>query len=143
MTRELAKLLILAQASSDAGKGIWTLSNTLQEKLQKKAWNGYPEKDRAIYSMVSILSVHPRKDIHFFIVRDAEKVANYLVYFDFLLNGQKVQVSFHSYDERLKKFLKGSRKSCTEWREELVSRDVCFALAERFGYLRPGFTVSP
>ena len=49
MTRELAKLIILAQASSDVGKGIACLYNAVPEGIQKKAIYGYPTKDMSIY----------------------------------------------------------------------------------------------
>ena len=143
MTREIAKLIILAQASSDVGKGIGDLYYALPTGMQKKANYGYPSKDMAIYDLLRIMSRNPRRDAHFYVCEDTERVAYFIVYFDFMLGSSKVQVSFHSFDKRLKQFLTGSRRSHTEWKSELESRNVCFALAERFGYIRPGFTVSP
>lgn len=135
MNKEIAKLIVLAQASSDEGKGIKDLSALLRKDLNRKALRGYEEKDRAVNSLLGLLSRYPRKDIHFYVCRDADKVADYIIYFDFMMGSEKVQVSFHSFDKRNERFVVGSRKSRTDWRSDLASRDVAYRLALRNGFL--------
>ena len=66
---------------------------------------------------------------------DADKVADYIIYFDFMMGSEKVQVSFHSFDKRNERFVVGSRKSRTDWRSDLASREVAYRLALRNGFL--------
>ena len=135
MTKEIAKLIVLAQASSDVGKGICELYDFLPARMKSKAAKGYYMKDTAIRNLLAILSKHPQKDVHFFVCEDQDKVADYIIYFDFMLAERKVQVSFHSYDKFLKRYVVGSRKSCTSWKETLVSREMAFLLAKQYGLL--------
>ena len=76
MTRELAKLIILAQASSDVGKGIACLYNAVPEGIQKKAIYGYPTKDMSIYDLLRNLFRNPSRDIHFYVCKDQEFPCN-------------------------------------------------------------------
>jgi hypothetical protein len=135
MTKEIAKLIVIAQASSDVGKGINDLYRLLDEKLKRKAKCGYPVKDLAIYELLCIISGHPQKDVHFYVCRDADKIALYVVYFDFMLGCDKVQVSFHSFDKRIERFIARGVKSCTKWRSDIESRSMAYALAVRNGFL--------
>lgn len=135
MTKEIARLIVIAQASSDAGKGITDLLDLLKPELYKKAQWGYPEKDKAIYSLLCLLSRNPQKDVHFYVCKDVDKIADFIIYFDFMLDQSKVQVSFHSYDKRVKRFVHGSRKSCTDWRSDLESRKMAYRVASRNGFL--------
>lgn len=136
MTKEIAKLLVLAQAGSDEGKNISDLSFALKQKLYDKAWIGYPEKDRAIYELIQLIRRYPQKDIHYYVCRDTQKVSKYIVYFDVCYKKQFRQISFHSFDSRLGKYLSGCRKSHTEWACWQSSRDNAYWLAEQFGLLK-------
>lgn len=136
MTKELAKQIVLAQASSDVGKGIYELYSRLLPRLARCALYGYAKKDTCILNALDILSRHPMKDIHFYAVKDHDRVAKYLVYFDFMLDSHKVQISFHTYNDHVKKFVTGSKKSHTKWRSDFESRKMAFLLAEKYGFLR-------
>ena len=135
MTKEIAKLIVIAQASSDVGKGIIDLYRLLDRKLQRKAQWGYPVKDQAILELLCIISGHPQKDVHFYVCRDTDRIASYIVYFDFMLGCDKVQVSFHSFDKRIERFIVRGVKSCTKWRSDIESRSIAYALAVRNGFL--------
>lgn len=136
MTKEMARLLVLAQASSDEGKNISKLSYLLTNKLYEKACNGYSEKDRCIYELIQLIARYPQKDVHFYVCKDEQKVAKYIVYFDVVFNGHKAQISFHSFDGRLKRFLTGSRKSHVEWACWESSRQNAYELGLSYGLVQ-------
>ena len=138
MTKELAKLLVLAQASSDAGKQKYKLFNVLKDiKLAKKVVGfDYTLKDQCILNALNILTRHPQKDIHFFVEKDHQKKAKYIVYFDFMMKGQKSQISFHTFNNNVKRFFKGSKKSHTEWKKELNAQKVAYLLAIEYGLIK-------
>jgi hypothetical protein len=137
MTKEMAKLLVLAQAGSDEGKNISRLSELLPKKLyEKAAWSGYVLKDSCIYELVQLIRRYPQKDIHFFICKDEQKVAKYIVYFDIVFAGKRRQISFHSFDSRLKHFLRGSRKSHVEWACWESSRENAYELGRYYGFVQ-------
>lgn len=132
MTKEIARLLVLAQAASDEGKGKVLLSGLLTEKLRLKAERGYPMKDIAIHELVKLISKYPQKDIHFYVCEDVQCIAKYIVYFDIHASWGKMQISFHSFDRRLKEYLRGSRKSHTEWASWQSSRENAYELARKY-----------
>lgn len=137
MTKEMARLLVLAQAGSDEGKNISCLSELLPKKLyEKAAWNGYVLKDICIYELVKLISRYPQKDIHFFVTKDEQKVSKYIVYFDVVFGGNRRQISFHSFDGRLKRFLNGSRKSHVKWACWESSRENAYELGRFYGFVR-------
>lgn len=134
MTKQIARLLLLAQASSDEGKGKTMLSGLIVEKKTLElAESGYPEKDAAIMELVQLLSHYPQRDCHFYVCKDTQKVAHYIVYFDVVFDGSRHQISFHSFDGRLKRFLAGSRKSHVEWSCWESSRGNAYELALKYG----------
>lgn len=134
MTKQIARLLLLAQAASDEGKGKTLLSSLIVEnKTRALAEDGYSEKDIAIMELVQLLSRYPQRDCHFYVCKDAQKVAHYIVYFDVVFNGRRCQISFHSFDGRLKRFLSGSCNSHVEWSCWESSRENAYELALKYG----------
>ena len=136
MTKEMARLLVLAQASSDEGKNINTLSCLLPKRLYEKAYRGYPMKDICIYELLQLIAKHPQKDVHFYVCKDDQKVSKYSVYFDIVFNGRRAQISFHSFDGHLKRFLLGSRKSHVEWASWESSRQNAYELGLLYGLVQ-------
>lgn len=136
MTKEMARLLVLAQASSDEGKNINRLSCLLPNRLYEKACCGYLMKDVCIYELIQLIAKHHQKDIHFFVTKDEQKVSKYIVYFDIVFGGNRCQISFHSFDGRLKRFLAGSRKSHVEWACWESSRENAYELGRFYGLVR-------
>ena len=137
MTKDIAKWLIIAQASSDIAKNIRYLYDRIPTYIRQNAKWGYLSKDIAIYKLLQSLAENPRKDVRFYIREDKEKDADYIVYFDFMIDDSKAQMSFHSCDKRLKKFVAGSNRFETERNMEYISRSVGFALAKKYSLLLP------
>lgn len=139
--RYAARHIILAQSASDGGKYEWEKAR--KRKIRrflipsdhhacKRAWTqGYPAKDEHI--LCAIHDIARRRDacgIHYYVTVDYEGIARYLVYFTFNIEGERYQVSFHSFDDRLRRFIKaGDRSHYTRW-DHKVSRDACCVLAE-------------
>lgn len=134
MTKEIARLIVLAQAASDAGKGIDTMIGQLKVKLQNKPNQGYYYKDQAILDAIRLIAAHHFQDVHFFVCKDEEKKAKYLVYFDIKFGGQRLQISFHSFDGRLRPFIKRNKNSWTAW-DHGSSRENALLLAEHFNMI--------
>ena len=100
----VATLILRAQCGSDGGKGKNFLVNNKRSHRDNCA--GYACKDVCIYSALNLI-VQGGTSFKFSVKRDGE-LALYLVYFETRVNGEKLQVSFHSYDSRLSRFSKNS-----------------------------------
>lgn len=137
--RYAARHIILAQAASDGGKekkkdkrGNTRAVIKTERGACRKAWReGYSAKEEHI--MCAILDIARRRGtsrIHFFVKWDEKDVAKYLVYFNFKIEGKRYQVSFHSFDDRLRRFIKAGNPHHTRWNSSMFSRDACRVLAE-------------
>lgn len=135
MNKHIAKKIALAQRASDIGKYFKLseeercasdmLGDLLGESVDARAINfGYRLKDEAIFDAIQGIGHNPECGFHFRVTIDDEKKAKFIVYFDFRLNGKKVQVSFHSFDVRLCRYVekqkgghwnrKSARNTCIE-----------------------------
>ena len=114
LNRKIAKCLISAQIASDAGKGIYELDNSVN------ATESYHGKDIYILTAIKTCIKKRNTGFNFYVTKDDE-IALYLVYFSFQVNDEKYQISFHSFDHRLEKYL--SPKSHEEIWDEKSSRD--------------------
>ena len=137
--RYAARHIILAQSASDGGKYDW--EEAKKRKIPrflipsdphacKRAWTqGYPAKDEHI--LCALREIARRRGacgIRFFVRPDGD-IARYLVYFTFKIEGERYQISFHSFDDRLRRFIKaGDRTHHTRW-DHKISRDACCVLA--------------
>lgn len=135
--RYAARHIILAQSASDGGKYDWEEAEIPRFLIPsdphacKRAWTrGYPAKDEHILCAVrEIARRRGASGIHFYVTVDSERIAKYLVYFTFKIEGERYQVSFHSFDDRLRRFIKaGDRSHHTRW-DHKISRDACCVLA--------------
>ena len=138
MTKELATMLVLAQAASDEGKGIHSLSSCLNNNLRRKAEIGYAMKDEAIMKAISLVAKYHFHDVHYYVVKDTERRAKYLVYFDINLADSRCQISFHSFDDKLFKFIKKNERSYTKW-DCGYSRGNAADIAKKFNLLEDEF----
>lgn len=140
MNRNAAKNIILAQVASDGGKDISTLVDELMETsvayykpLKEEvlsAWNaGYQVKDVLIENACKIVARHRDPDIRFFVTKDRQGIAKFIVYFDVKINGKRWQVSFHSFSKRWAKWETSTIPSRGNW-DHKSSRDACLALAQ-------------
>ena len=101
---KIATLILRAQCASDGGKHNPELVSSRRSYRDNCA--GYGNKDKCIYSALNLI-VQGGTSFKFSVKRDGE-LALYLVYFEARVNGEKLQVSFHSYDSRLSNFSKTS-----------------------------------
>ncbi len=135
MNKQAAKAIILAQVASDGGKGIVELIDALPKSLSvsaDKAWNaGYAFKDELLERACIIVARHHEKDIRFFVTKDEEKIAKFIVYFDVHIGGTRWQASFHSFSNRWEKWTKSTAPSKGHW-DHKSSRETCLELAKFF-----------
>lgn len=101
---KVATLIIRAQCASDGGKCITELVSGKRSYRDNCA--GYGNKDVCIYNAINII-VAGNTNFKFSVKHDGT-IAPYVVYFETKLNGEKFQVSFHSFDSRLSRFAKNS-----------------------------------
>lgn len=118
----ISKYVVLAQTASDGGKGIKTLNN-LFPTSRLVNYKGYDIKD--VYIKKAINMIQKSKDSIFrFYVKEDWKIANYIIYFNFKLDGERFQVSFHSF----KDWSKYKREDYqTRWNKK-DSREACLRL---------------
>ena len=135
MNKQAAKRVILAQIASDGGKGITDLLDVIPASLKpsaSKAWQkGYLVKDILIQQACEIVCRSHDKDIRFFVVEDKDHVADYIIYFDVVIDNKRHQVSFHSFWDGWCRYLRGSTRSMGRW-DHLSSRATCEKLVYRF-----------
>lgn len=125
--KKIAEHIILAQVASDGGKDIDDIRNILGQK-SRNAWDfGYQVKDSHIFAAVSLIARYHVRNFRYSVsYGDASGVSgSLLVYFSFHLNGKRYQVSFHSFNDNLVKYIKGSCP--TSW-DRKSSREACMAL---------------
>lgn len=131
-TKKMFEAIVLAQVASDAGKGIDDLAAILKQtaRVRQAREKGYHVKD--VYILDVLMNIRPCDDIHYFVTRD-EKINSYLVYFDIRLSDGRYQVSFHCFNDKLKKFL--SKRESSHW-DKKSSRFACEKIAAYIGMLQ-------
>ena len=98
----IATLILRSQNASDGGKHIDTLVTNRRSYRDNIA--GYCVKDKYIIETICLISGH-NTDFKYSVQKDHDGVAYYLVYFEVRINGEKFQVSFHSYNHELLRFI--------------------------------------
>ena len=107
INKKIAELIVRAQNASDGGKHLYPLINS--RRAYRDNCVGYRQKDKMILTAIKLIVANKGKcDFKFAVVDDVERVAYYIVYFETKVNGEKVQVSFHSFDYHLRDFLTNS-----------------------------------
>ena len=101
----ISELILRAQNASDGGKGIDELVSS--RKSYRDNCAGYAHKDKFVYLAVNMIASN-KTDFRFAVTEDKDCVADFIVYFECRTGAEKRQVSFHSFDERLRKFVKRS-----------------------------------
>ena len=122
----IAREIILAQVSSDGGKGIGEIERIFSDSLPVNR-EGYKNKERHILRAISLISKSKESKFRFFVTKDGKCP---LVYFDYKGDSTRLQVSFHCpYSTDVEKWMtKRDRKSySTKW-DRLSSREACKAL---------------
>lgn len=129
--RKIAKAIILAQIASDGGKG-----NPSLRHLFKEGWvvnnAGYSLKDA--YILNAIYGINKSRNSMFrYYVAKGDIGGSCIAYFNFLVKGEKMQISFHTFSKEIAKWV--SKKSnphySTGWNGILGgSQDACLYLRE-------------
>lgn len=114
---KIAELILRSQNASDGGKHMQYFSGC--KKAIRDNCARYGQKDSLILSAIELIRGNNSSFV-FSVQRDREYKAYYLVYFETRINGVKFQVSFHSFDGRLGRYVKNSRYA--RW-DKKFSRD--------------------
>lgn len=124
-SKAIANRLILAQIASDGGKGIEDLCELLGSyKSYHIAEQGYKVKDIHILKAINFINVHHDRNFHYGVLRNTVGTPKYLVYFSFIIEGIKYQMSFHTYSDAFEKFV---GKNPMHW-DKKDSREVAVKL---------------
>lgn len=144
--QRIERAIFNAQVASDGGKGIYDLCEG-DKKAQKIAhcakdyyygfsadsWNSYrasyKAKESQIMLAIQLICRSHDRSIRFS-VEETRSPGCFIVYFDFKIKGKREQISFHSFDERLKKYVQKSKK--TTWSKDRTSRETARDL-KRYG----------
>lgn len=128
MNKQAIKRIVLAQVASDGGKYIRELVDEINGSLKEpaqKAWDrGYQIKDILLEQACKIVARHHDNDIRFFVTKDKQGVAKFIVYFDIKINDKKWQASFHSFSASWAKWEQVSVPSRGHW-DHKDSRETC------------------
>lgn len=124
LNKQIALNIVKTQIASDCAKGICELHT------KYAVTKNYRGKDEyIIYAIKKIIS-KKNTGFSFYVTKDNE-IYSYLVYFNFTYEGKNYQVSFHSYNEELKPYVKNNHKHCIKW-DKKSSRDNCKMLIDVF-----------
>lgn len=100
--KKIAEAILRAQTASDGGKGKKYL--VCSKRSRRDYYAGYNAKDRHIMTAINLIN-SGHSNYKFAVFRDTQRVAKYIIYFQTVINGEKVQISFHSFDSSLERFL--------------------------------------
>ena len=101
---KIAELILRIQNASDGGKNM-RFFESQKSATDNKA--GYPQKDKLILEAIRLITSSKRNnDWKFAVTRSAVNGNNcFIVYFQTRINGEKVQISFHSFNRELARFI--------------------------------------
>ena len=100
MNKKIAELILRAQVASDGGKGI---IHSTSRKARRDNAGGYSRKDEYILEAIRLI-LTTGNEFKFSVVEDKEDKADFIVYFTTKVDGEKFQVSFHSFCGELAKY---------------------------------------
>ena len=145
LNKSVARLVVLAQTASDGGKSSWAeeydqvLSSIeggtrLARSAQSVFYRGYSVKDAFVLQAIEAIAHNKRSGFTFHVTRksfiDSRGMWNesFIVYFNFKIDDEHYQISFHSFNEKLWKYLGGP--CSTRWKKSRDSRESAVALAK-------------
>lgn len=132
---EIARLICLAEAASDSGKGfsVLTFRRTASDNANEYA---YAAKPKYIRKAINLINSNPRLGWNYWVEQapDQNGCDSVIVYFDYKVNGKRIQVSFHTplgIARDLIPFIGKGRK--TRWNKKLMgSIAACKTLIRHF-----------
>jgi len=130
LNKAIAKNIILAQIASDGGKDIRTESNLKLSNLYSK--KGYKAKDSRILKAIELINNNKNTGFYYHVKFDyysRNLDSNcYIVYFNYKINKQRQQISFHCFSDRIGRYR--NKNTSTKWVKRLDSRECALRLAE-------------
>lgn len=133
---KIAKLVIEAQVASDNGKLIES-----ELTASYSGVGGYDEKDKLIYAAVSrIASSRKNTGFSFYVEKGPDQNGHdsLIVYFEFKLNNEVMQISFHTFNWRLEKFARNS-KHVKAWDHQLNGSRMAAIMLDKHLKLKTGY----
>ena len=137
--RDIARYIINAQVASDAGKGEY-LGYGNDHRFRSGKHFGYGVKTANILNAIHLIRTCNQNMFRYYVTGNTPDQNGYdsvIVYFDCKVDGQRLQVSFHTpwnqVEGTLLERLIGSGRK-TRWNKQIGgSQEACFILAEHFG----------
>lgn len=120
LNEAVASYLVSAQLASDGGKGIrmlkWELSGYVPDSFKKRWIDGYKNKDKYVLKAINAINrAHGTSGFSFFVTEGDDKAPT-LVYFNYKIDGERRQISFHSFDKELDRFKSSKgKRHWTSW----------------------------
>jgi hypothetical protein len=147
LSHYVAKQIVLAQTASDGGKvksgkltfGHWELLALRYATKIGYAYfkKGYLAKDWCILKAIEGILRDKNSGFTFYITRKEfrdsreKRSTSFVIYFNFRLEGRRLQVSFHSFSDPLWDYYSyGKRATATRWLGRSDSRESCLLLAK-------------
>ena len=131
LNKRAAISIIRAQVASDGGKSIEELSSMLCNYSQESSYiwqtlnlKGYANKDFNIVSAIKAIIADKNSGFTFYVKPEGN---SFVVYFNFKLKHARKQVSFHSFNPLLSRYV--NKKHATKW-DKNSSRQTCLELFE-------------
>lgn len=115
---KIAELVLRAQTASDGGKGIKELRYSQRSITDNRA--GYGVKDHYIISAINLIN-GGRSNWKYAVVKAGDFMdPAWIVYFETRVDGDKIQISFHTFNSYFRRFTRKSFR--TKW-DHGCSRD--------------------
>lgn len=123
--KDVRTLIYKAQYYSDRAKGIELLDIPYENGAYScDSQHCYRMKDINILHAIRQINKEKNSGFSFYVTVDNSGIADFLVYFNVFEDGKRKQISFHSFNVELKKYLKGSTSHKTKW-DRKSSRKTC------------------
>lgn len=132
LNKYIGKKIVLAQVASDGGKGeryvlshiapLFPISRLYYQK-------GYNIKDNCIIAAIKAIQKNPKCGFKYSVKVDRTLLSGshvFIVYFNFKINNENYQISFHTFSN-MWKFV--NKKCITRWKKRVSSRDAAIRLA--------------
>lgn len=134
--KRIALDIIKAQVASDGGK-FWKTPDDSDPVIWRvfvtSFKRGYDAKDQYIKSAISKIIAYRNSGFKYNVRRtlDQNGYPSYIIYFNFELNGERKQISFHSpsYNSWLEKYCSNTRSNMITW-DHKSSRNTAIELYE-------------
>lgn len=132
LNKYIAKYIILAQIASDGGKkqnSVLARIAPLLPITKKYLKKGYKNKDYCILEAIKAIQKNPNTGFRYHVKVDRTLSSGahvFIVYFNFKINGESYQVSFHCFSN-LWRYV--NKQCVTRWKKKHSSKESIIKLA--------------